>query len=101
MVRTQIQISDELYQQAKRLAEEKEISLAEVVRRGLEHILRIHPPRRSEKPKWKLAPPSNTHLRGDPFADPDWRVNLNLSSAAIDPFERPQHPKRKRSHDGL
>jgi hypothetical protein len=33
MIRTQIQISDELYLQAKRLADEREISLAEVVRR--------------------------------------------------------------------
>lgn len=45
MIRTQIQLPDDLYREAKRIAAEQEISLAEVVRRGLEHMQRIYPPR--------------------------------------------------------
>lgn len=45
MIRTQIQLPDALYREAKRIAAEQEISLAEVLRRGLEHMQRIYPPR--------------------------------------------------------
>jgi hypothetical protein len=42
MVRTQIQLPDSLHARAKRLAERQEMSLAELVRRGLEHMLRVY-----------------------------------------------------------
>ena len=44
MVKTQVQIPDDLYRRAKQIAEEREISLAEVMRRGLEYMSRTHPP---------------------------------------------------------
>ena len=39
MKRTQIQLPDELYQRAKAFAAQRELSLAEVTRRGLELFL--------------------------------------------------------------
>ena len=39
MVRTQIQMPDLLFQRAKRFAEARELSLAELTRRGLELLL--------------------------------------------------------------
>lgn len=39
MTRTQIQLPDELYRRAKELAADREISLAELVRNGLEYML--------------------------------------------------------------
>lgn len=54
MVKTQIQLPDFLYREAKRLAEENEMSFAEVVRRGLEEIIRHHPPRRARAEEWEL-----------------------------------------------
>ena len=57
MVKTQIQIPDVLYREAKRLAEENEMSFAEVVRRGLEEIVRHHPPRRTRAENWKIPQP--------------------------------------------
>lgn len=39
MVRTQIQMPDQLFQRAKRIAESREMSLAELIRRGLELLL--------------------------------------------------------------
>lgn len=56
MVRTQVQLPDELYRAAKRLAAQQEITLAEVVRRGLEHMLRIYP-LRPERTVWQLPAP--------------------------------------------
>ena len=53
MVRTQIQMPDLLFQRAKRFAEAREMSLAELTRRGLELLLDRWP----EQPapaQWKL-----------------------------------------------
>lgn len=43
MVRTQIQLPDEVYERARRVARAKEISLAELARRGIEAILDQYP----------------------------------------------------------
>lgn len=39
MTRTQIQLPDELYRRAKEVAEAREVSLAELIRNGLELLL--------------------------------------------------------------
>ncbi len=57
MIRTQIQLPDDLYRRAKQFAAEREISLAEVTRRGLEALLDRYPPSPSPTP-W--APPRVT-----------------------------------------
>ena len=45
MIRTQIQLPEDLYQRAKLVAKQREISLAEMTRRGLELFLaRVVPP---------------------------------------------------------
>lgn len=56
MVRTQIQLPDEIYRKAKCIAAQHEISLAEVVRRGLEHMIRVHPPSTGPASTWELPP---------------------------------------------
>ena len=43
MIKTQVQIPDELYHKAKQVAKERELSFAEVMRRGLEYITRTYP----------------------------------------------------------
>jgi hypothetical protein len=54
MVKTQVQFPDRLYDEAKRIAAENEMSFAEVVRRGLETIVRDYPAGRAEPRRWKL-----------------------------------------------
>lgn len=44
MIKTQVQIPDELYKKAKALAKAKEWSLAEVFRRGLEYMTSVNDP---------------------------------------------------------
>jgi len=68
MVKTQIQIPDRLYHEAKRLARENELSFAEVVRRGLEEIVRHHPPGRAKPTEWTLSGP---FTMGEPLAKED------------------------------
>jgi hypothetical protein len=42
MIRTQIQLPDEVYARAKRVCEAREIPLAELARRGIEYILSVY-----------------------------------------------------------
>ena len=57
MIKTQVQFPDHLYRDAKRVAAEYEMSFAEVVRRGLEQVIKSHPPGRTEAKDWQLPPP--------------------------------------------
>ncbi len=81
MIKTQIQIPDDLYRRVKRLAESQEWSLAETLRRAAELLLAVRSPGTEHNlVPWQLEPPANTQLRADPFADPEWRVQANLGS---------------------
>ena len=76
MIRTQIQLPDALYREVKRVAAEREISLAELVRRGLETLLSRFPAAPESRATWTLPEPRP--LGGDAFfADPDWRYKIN------------------------
>ena len=57
MTRTQIQLPDALYAQAKQIAKQHEISLAELVRRGLEHMLTLYPIDEKPPEGWTLPGP--------------------------------------------
>lgn len=54
MTRTQIQLPDALYQRAKAFAAERELSLAEVTRRGLELFLDRFPSTEPARRVWTL-----------------------------------------------
>mgnify|MGYP006294044275 CR=1 FL=1 len=88
MVKTQIQIPDDLYRRVKALAAAQEWTLAETLRRGAELLLASRPLPR-EGGAWKLHPPANTGLHRDPFADPDWRERANAGTAAARMKRRP------------
>jgi hypothetical protein len=82
MIKTQIQIPDHLYREAKRIAAEYEMSFAEVVRRGLEKSLPAYPPRTTAE--WQPPNPVHLELRC-PIDDDEWRLLAN------DPDYRPRH----------
>ena len=54
MIRTQIQLPDQLYHQAKAFAAERELSLAEIARRGLELFLDRYPQPPAPSEPWRL-----------------------------------------------
>lgn len=64
MIKTQVQLPDELYHTAKAIAEQREWSLAEVVRRGLEHMALAYPVRASKEP-WELPVLKSGDFRPD------------------------------------
>ncbi len=66
MVRTQIQLPDGLYRDVRRIAEQQEWSVTEVIRRGAETMVRLYPPaKRPAGEGWRLPPPLKARLRVD------------------------------------
>ncbi|MBI2373742.1 MAG: hypothetical protein HYV07_07050 [Deltaproteobacteria bacterium] len=64
LIRTQIQLPDHLYERAKQFAAEREMSLAEVTRRGLELLLERYPPAAGRGP-WRLPRVNGGGLKVD------------------------------------
>jgi hypothetical protein len=54
MVKTQVQIPDHLFKEAKRIAAESEISFAHVVRLGLEMLVISRPAGRQPAVNWRV-----------------------------------------------
>lgn len=81
MIRTQIQLPEVLHARAKRLADRQEMSLAELVRRGLEHMLRLYREDAAPEPEW--LPPDPLPLGEFKAPVEDWR-ELASSTGAKD-----------------
>jgi hypothetical protein len=62
VTRTQTQLPTEVYLRAKRLCKEREISLAELARRGIEHFLNVYAPEGTPK-KWSPPKPKSLGFR--------------------------------------
>lgn len=82
MKRTQVQIPDWLYAAAHEVAEEKEISLAELVRRGLEYMLAVTPKVEGKGGEWALPEPQDLQSR-DPFAVGGWREQIHMEHLRV------------------
>lgn len=79
MTRTQIQLPDDIYARAKKLAEEREISLAELARRGLEYILSVYAPQPAEE--WR--PPAPRRLGWKGLTDAQLKEQAQLSAVEL------------------
>ena len=73
MIKTQVQIPDDLYREAKRVAADYEMSFAEVIRRSLERTLPGYPPRIAE---WQAPEPLSLGMRCKVDGD-EWRLLAN------------------------
>jgi hypothetical protein len=79
MVRTQIQIPDRLYREVKRVTAEREVSLAELARRGLEYMVKVSPPV-VVGPRHDWILPSSVDLGGPPLLpEHEWRLLANTA----------------------
>lgn len=87
MIRTQIQLPDDLYRELKRLADAREWSLAETVRRAAEQFLARHPHPVPAGSAWQ--PPVSARV--------GWRglTHEEIRDAALRDMEPP--PERTRS----
>jgi len=69
MVRTQIQLPDPLYRDVQRVARQHDWSMAEVIRRGAEAVVRAYPPCKESSAPVGLPPAlKNRLLVSDPSA---------------------------------
>jgi hypothetical protein len=64
MTRTQIQLPDETFARAKKVCEAREISLAELARRGIEYILSVYDPELDANRDWQPPTPRNLGWKG-------------------------------------
>ena len=84
MIKTQVQIPDELFRRAKELAAEKEWSFAEVVRRGLEQITQVNSPGRTSGSDWCLP---GAIAMGLPLAlEEEWTILGCQDDVAVHPI---------------
>lgn len=83
MIRTQIQLPDELYARAHELAEAREISMAELVRRSLELLLSQYPEPAKTVSGWRMPKPLNLGWRG--LSDAEIKDVAQASSFESDP----------------
>ncbi len=72
MIKTQVQIPDHLYREAKRVAAENEMSFAEVVRRGIEEMVQHYPGGRRPAEEWR--PPKPQDLGATLAPEEEWTV---------------------------
>jgi len=87
MIKTQIQLPEDLYRDLKRLAAAKEWSLAETLRRAAEQFLARHP----------AVPPSATPWKAPVSNKVGWRgmTHRQVREAAIDDMEARPSPDRQ------
>ena len=64
MTRTQIQLPDDVFARARRLCEEREISMAELARRGIEYMLGVYDPSPVAPEDWHPPKPRRLGWRG-------------------------------------
>jgi hypothetical protein len=74
---------------ALQVAKEENISMTELVRRGLEYMIAVSPVRQDpQKNKWKLPKPEPL-CSIDPFENENWRYDLNQRSEYVAEKESP------------
>ena len=81
MTRTQIQLPDDTYARAKKLCEAREISLAELARRGIEYILSVYSTEQEAIKEWH--PPTPRKLGWMGLNDEEIKVEAQLAISEL------------------
>ena len=83
MTRTQIQLPDDVYDRARKVCESREISMAELARRGFEYMLSIYAPAPDTGGEWQPPKPRNLGWKGLSHADIKEQAQLTSSEARL------------------
>ncbi len=81
MTRTQIQLPDDTFARAKKLCEAREISLAELARRGIEYILSVYAPEPDANREWQ--PPKPRRLGWKGLSDAEIKAEAQWITAGL------------------
>ena len=79
MTRTQIQLPDETLARARKVCEAREISLAELARRGIEYILSVYASEPDAKREWQPPKPRKLGWKG--LSEADLKLEAQMTSA--------------------
>jgi hypothetical protein len=82
MIRTQIQLPDDVYERARKVCESREISFAELRRRGLEYILSVYAPGPTTG-EWQLPKPRRLGWKGLTDTQLKEQAQLTTTEAAL------------------
>lgn len=83
MTRTQIQLPDDVYARARKVCEEREISLAELSRRGLEYILSVYAADGGSGAEWQPPKPRNLGWKGLSHAQVKEQAQMTSAEARL------------------
>lgn len=83
MTRTQIQLPDDVYERARKVCESRQISLAELARRGLEYILSVYAAPSGGSGEWQPPKPRRLGWKGLSDAQLKEHAQLTASEAAL------------------
>ena len=89
MIRTQIQLPDETFARARKLCEAREISLAELARRGIEYMLAVYTSDPDANRQWQ--PPKPRKLGWTGLSEADLKQQAQWTNA-----ERTLSARRKK-----
>ena len=87
MTRTQIQLPDEVFVRAKKLCEAREISFAELARRGIEYILSVYSQEPDSSADWQ--PPKPRRLGWQGLTDEEIKAQAQLTTMEISMSRHP------------
>jgi hypothetical protein len=77
MTRTQIQLPDDVFAKAKKICEAREISLAELARRGIEYILSVYAQDPVSQDDWQPPKPRKLGWKG--LTDAEIKVEAQMT----------------------
>lgn len=83
MTRTQIQLSDDVYARARQVCRSREISLAELARRGIEYILSVYAAQPGARGEWQPPQPRRLGWRGLTEAEIKEQAQLTALEAGL------------------
>ena len=83
MTRTQIQLPDDVYARARKVCKSREVSLAELARRGLEYILSVYANEPGAGGEWEPPKPRRLGWRGLTDAQIKAQAQLTSTEAAL------------------
>ena len=85
MTRTQIQLPDDVDARARKVCDAREISLAELSRRGLEYILSVYTTEPAADSNWQPPKPRRLGWKGLTDAQIKKQAQLTASEATATP----------------
>jgi len=83
MTRTQIQLPDDVYDRARKVCKSREISLAELARRGLEYILSVYATQPAIGGDWQPPKPRRLGWKGLSDAEIKEQAQLTATEVAL------------------